>query len=351
MPAHDPKVLSRRPLQERASSRPAVTPRPALRRWVPWVCMALALASTNGRAQDAYPNRPIRIVVPTAPGGPSDTVSRLVGQELTKRWGRQVIVDLRAGAGTIIGTEVVARAAPDGYTLLAAPGAIATNVASYKKLPYDVLRDFAPITQSVYVPILLVTHPSLPPRNLKEFIAFARTRPGQLLYAGAGHGVLPHLAMELFANMAGIKLTVVQYKGTAPGVVELLAGRVVATMTSTLALVIPHVQSGKLRGLGVSSSARSAVLPDVPTIAEAGLPGFEAVQWSGFFAPAGTPREIVARLNKEIVSILRLPEVQERLAAEIATVATSTPEQFAAFLRSEVEKWKKAAQAAGVQPE
>ena len=312
---------------------------------------ALLLVAPCTFAQDSYPNRPIRIVVPTAPGGPSDTTSRLVGNELTKRWGRQVIVDLRAGAGTIIGTEIVAKAAPDGYTLLAAPGAIATNVASYKKLPYDVVRDFAPITQSLYVPALLVTHPSMPVKTLKEFIAFSKPRPNEILYAGAGHGVLPHLAMELFASMAQIRLTVVQYKGTAPGIVELLSGRVAATLTSTLALVIPHVKSGKLRGLGITSVARSPVLPEVPTIAEAGVPGYEAVQWSGFFAPAGTPREIVARLNKEMVSILHLPIVQERLAAEIATINTSTPEQFGAYLKSEIAKWTKAVQVAGIQPE
>ena len=302
-------------------------------------------------AQDAYPSRPIRIVVPTAPGGPSDTTSRLVGQELTKRWGRQVIVDLRPGAGTIIGTEIVAKAAPDGYTLLAAPGSLATNVAGYKKLPYDAVRDFAPITQSLYVPLLLVIHPSLPSRTLKEFITFARARPNELLYSGAGHGVLPHLAMELFANMAQIKLTVVQFKGTAPGVVELLSGRVASTMTSSLALVIPHVKTGRLRALGITSGARSAVLPEVPTITEAGVPGYEAVQWSGFFAPAGTPKEILARLHREIVAILRLPEVQERLASEIATIATSTPEQFAAYVKSEITKWTRAVQAAGIQPE
>jgi tripartite-type tricarboxylate transporter receptor subunit TctC len=302
-------------------------------------------------AQDAYPSRPIRIVVPTAPGGPSDVTSRLVGQEITKRWGRQVIVDLRPGAGTIIGTEIVAKAAPDGYTLLAAPGSLATNVAGYKKLPYDAVRDFAPITQSLYVPILLVIHPSLPAKTLKEFIAFARARPNDVLYAGAGHGVLPHLAMELFAGMAQIRLTVVQFKGTAPGVVELLSGRVAATMTSSLGLVIPHVKTGRLRALGITSNTRSPVLPDVPTVSDAGVPGYEAVQWSGFLAPAGTPKEIHARLHKEIVAILRLPEVQERLAGEIATINTSTPEQFSAYLIAEIAKWKKAVQAAGIQPE
>lgn len=302
-------------------------------------------------AQEAYPNRPIRIVVPTAPGGPSDTTSRLVGQELTKRWGRQVIVDLRPGAGTIIGTEIVAKAAPDGYTLLAAPGSLATNVAGYKKLPYDAVRDFAPITQSLYVPLLLVIHPSLPPRTLKEFIAFARARPNDVLYSGAGHGVLPHLAMELFANMAQIRLTVVQFKGTAPGVVELLSGRVAATMTSSLALVIPHVKTGRLRGLGITSGVRAQVLPEVPTIVEAGVPGYEAVQWSGFLAPAGISKGILARLHKEIAAILRLPEVQERLASEIATISPSSPEQFGAYLKSEIEKWKRAVQAAGIQPE
>ena len=310
-----------------------------------------ALTICTAHAQDTYPSRPIRIVVPTAPGGPSDTTSRLVGQELTKRWGRQVVVDLRAGAGTIIGTDIVAKAAPDGYTLLAAPGSLATNVAGYKKLPYDALRDFAPITQSLYVPILLVIHPSVPARTLKEFLAFARPRPNEVLYAGAGHGVLPHLAMELFASMAQIRLTVVQYKGTAPGVVELLSGRMAATMTSSLALVIPHVRTGKLRALGITSSTRSPVLPDVPTVSDAGVPGYEAVQWSGYLAPAGIPKDILARLHKEIVSILRMPEVQERLAGEIATISTSTPEQFGAYLKSEIAKWAKAVQAAGIQPE
>lgn len=317
----------------------------------PYKTGLLLLAMSNAYAQDIYPSRSLRIVVPTAPGGPSDTAARMVGNELTKRWGRPVVVDLRPGAGTIIGTEIVAKATPDGYTLLAAPGAIATNPASYKKLPYDAARDFAPITQSLYVPNLLVIHPSLPPRTLRELIAFARLRPNELLYSGAGHGVLPHLAMELFLNMAQIRMTVVQYKGTAPGVVELLSGRVAATMTSSLALVIPHVKTGKLRALGISSGARSAVLPEVPTIAEAGVPGYEAVQWSSFLAPAGTPREIITRLNKEIVSILHLPEVQERLSAEIATIATSTPEQMAAFLKSEIAKWSKATRAAGIQPE
>jgi tripartite-type tricarboxylate transporter receptor subunit TctC len=262
-----------------------------------------------------------------------------------------VVVDLRAGAGTIIGTDIVAKAAPDGYTLLAAPGSLATNVAGYKKLPYDAVRDFAPITQSLYVPILLVVHPSVPARTLKDFLAFARARPNEVMYAGAGHGVLPHLAMELFASMAQIRLTVVQYKGTAPGVVELLSGRVAATMTSSLALVIPHVKSGKLRALGISSGTRSAVLPDVPTISDAGVPGYEAVQWSGYLAPAGISKDILARLHKEIVSILRMPEVQERLASEIATISTSTPEQFGAYLKSEIAKWTKAVQAAGIQPE
>ena len=256
---------------------------------------------------------------------------------------------MRAGAGTIIGTEIVAKAAPDGYTLLAAPGAIATNVASYKKLPYDVVRDFAPITQSLYVPALLVTHPSMPVKTLKEFIAFSKPRPNEILYAGAGHGVLPHLAMELFASMAQIRLTVVQYKGTAPGIVELLSGRVAATLTSTLALVIPHVKSGKLRGLGITSVARSPVLPEVPTIAEAGVPGYEAVQWSGFFAPAGTPRTVVNRLHEESMKAFKSsPELRERFESTGSDVLLNTPTDFAARIKREIGEYTKVAREANI---
>jgi tripartite-type tricarboxylate transporter receptor subunit TctC len=301
------------------------------------------------QAQDVYPTRAIRIVVPTAPGGGSDSGARLIGQELTKRWGRPVVVENRAGAGTIIGSELVARAPPDGYTLLSSPSTLATNPSSYKKMPYDALRDFVPITQTLYVPNLIVIHASLPVKNVKEMIAFAKARPGEILYASAGHGTNPHLTMELFASMAGIKLVHVPYKGSPPGIVDLVGGRVAMIATSSLSVVLPHVKSGRLRALGVTTSTRVPMLPEIPTIAESGVPGYEAVQWAGLVAPLGTPRPIIDKLHKESTAILR--ENTERLAGEGFVVVASTPEEFAAFMKSETTKWGLVAKAAGVQPE
>jgi tripartite-type tricarboxylate transporter receptor subunit TctC len=301
------------------------------------------------QAQDAYPTRAIRIVVPTAPGGGSDSGARLIGQELTKRWGRPVVVENRAGAGTIIGSELVARAPPDGYTLLSSPSTLATNPSSYKKMPYDALRDFVPITQTLYVPNLIVIHASLPVKNVKEMIAFAKARPGEILYASAGHGTNPHLTMELFASMAGIKLVHVPYKGSPPGIVDLVGGRVAMIATSSLSIVLPHVKSGRLRALGVTTSRRVPMLPEIPTIAESGVPGYEAVQWAGLVAPAGTPRPIIDKLHKESTAILR--DNTERLAGEGFVVVASTPEEFAAFMKSETTKWGLVVKAAGVQPE
>jgi tripartite-type tricarboxylate transporter receptor subunit TctC len=303
------------------------------------------------QAQDTYPSRVVRIVVPTAPGGPSDISARIIAQELSKRWGRQVVVDVRPGAGTIIGSEIVARAPPDGYTLLVSPSTLAINPASYKKMPYDALRDFAPITQTLYVPNLIAVHPSLPARSVKEVIALAKARPGEILYGSAGHGTNPHLTVELFASMAGIRLLHVPYKGTLPGLVDLVAGRVALLATSSMSLVVPHVRAGRLRALGVTSAARTAALPDISTIAEAGLPGYEAVQWSGLLAPAGTPREIVVKLHQESTAILRTAEARERLAADSAELVLSSPEEFAAFLKAETVKWARVAKAAGIQPE
>jgi tripartite-type tricarboxylate transporter receptor subunit TctC len=275
----------------------------------------------------------------------------MIAQELTKRWGRQVMVDIRPGAGTIIGSEIVARAPPDGYTLLVSPSTLAINPASYKKMPYDALRDFAPITHTLIVPNLVVMHPSLPAKSVKDVIALAKARPGEILYGSSGHGTNPHLTIELFASMARIRLLHVPYKGTAPGLVDLLAGRVALMATASMALLIPHVKTGKLRALGVTTAHRIRALPDVPTIAEAGLPGYESVQWSGLLAPAGTPREIIVLLHREAVSILRAPEARERLANDGAEVVGSSPEEFSAFLRAETVKWAKVAKVAGIQPE
>lgn len=313
--------------------------------------VALPVALSQAVAQDAYPNRPIRIIVPTAPGGPSELGSRLIAEELMKRWGKPVVVETRPGAGTIVGSEIVAKAAPDGYTLLMSPSTLATNPASYKKMPYNALRDFAPITQTLFVPNLVVIHPSLPAKNLKEFIAFARARPGEILYASAGHGTNPHLTIELFASMAKIRMVHVPYKGSLPGIVDLLAGRVMLTATSSMANLVPHVRAGKMRALGVTTSVRIPSLPDVPTIAEAGVPGYESVQWSGLLAPAGTPPEIIARLYKEVVGIVRSPEGKERLAKIGTEAVGSSPEEFAAFIKSETVKWATVAKAAGISPE
>jgi tripartite-type tricarboxylate transporter receptor subunit TctC len=313
--------------------------------------LVLAAALPSAWAQDSYPSRLVRIIVPTAPGGPSDVSARIIAQELTKRWGRQVVVDIRPGAGTIIGSEIVARAPPDGYTLLVSPSTLAINPASYKKMPYDALRDFAPITHTLIVPNLVVMHPSLPAKSVKDVIALAKARPGEILYGSSGHGTNPHLTIELFASMARIRLLHVPYKGTAPGLVDLLAGRVALMATASMALLIPHVQTGKLRALGVTTAHRIRALPDVPTIAEAGLPGYESVQWSGLLAPAGTPRQIIALLHQEAVSILRAPEARERLANDGAEVVGTSPAEFAAFLRAETVKWAKVAKLAGIQPE
>jgi len=294
-------------------------------------------------AQTSYPVRPIRIVVPNSAGGTADTLGRLLAQGLGARLGGQVLVDNRPGAGTIIGTEIVARAAPDGYTLLMSPTTMAINPAAYKKLPYDALRDFAPISQLASVPSVLVVHPSVPAKSVKELIALAKSRPGELLYASPGQGTIPHLTMELFASMAGIRMVHVPYKGAAPARLDLVAGRV---STST---VIAFVPDGKLRALGVTGSRRSAALPDLPTIAETGLPGFELVQWYGLLTPAGTSQEIIARLHREALVALRAPDIRRHLARNGGEVVGSSPKEFAAFLKAETVKMAKVAKVAGIE--
>jgi tripartite-type tricarboxylate transporter receptor subunit TctC len=301
-------------------------------------------------AQEKYPNRPIRIVVPTSPGASNDIIARLVAQGLSQRLGTQVVVDNRTGAGTIVGTDLVAKAPPDGYTLLMSVSTLAINPVSYAKMPYEVMRDFTTITQPVALTNLMVLHPSIPAKSVKEFIALVKTRPGQILYASAGYGTNPHLTIELFASMAQIRMIHVPYKGDGPGIVDLLGGHV-AFAAASPAIAIPHVRAGRLRALGVTSERRVAVAPEFPTIAESGLPGFEAVQWNGLLAPADTPREIISRLHRETVAILRAPESHDRLMEAYAEVVGSSPEEFAAFIRAETAKWAKVAKVAGIKPE
>ena len=301
-------------------------------------------------AAQSYPARPVRIIVPNAPGSSPDLIARLIAQPLGARLGQQVVVDNRAGAGTMIGGELAAKSPPDGYTLLMGVATLAINPATYKKVPYDALRDFAPITHAVSVPGVLVVHPSLPARSVKELIALAKQRPGEIAFASGGHGSYSHLSSELFSSMAGIRMLHVPYKGSGPGVIDLLAGHV-SVMTSNALSAVPHIRAGRLRALGITSTRRAATAPDVPTIAEAGLAGYESVQWSGLLAPAGTSREIIARLHQETVSVLRTPEMKERLARDGAEPVGSSPEQFAAYLGAETEKWAKVAKAAGIQPD
>jgi tripartite-type tricarboxylate transporter receptor subunit TctC len=287
--------------------------------------------------------------VPTATGGPGDTVARLLAQPLSEKFGRQFVVENRTGAGTMIGGELVAKSPPDGHTLLMGLSTLATNPTAYRKLPYDALKDFAPVTQAVSMANLLVIHPSVPARNVREFIALARARPGEILYGSSGIGTNPHLTIELFASMAGIKLTHVPYKSST-SMIDVIAGQVALT-SSPLLLSLPHARAGRLRVLGVTGAARITAAPDLPTVAEGGLPGFESVQWYGLLAPAGTPREIIERLQREVSSTLRQPEIKARLAADGAEVVAGTPEAFAALLRSEIDKWARVAKAAGITAE
>jgi tripartite-type tricarboxylate transporter receptor subunit TctC len=310
---------------------------------------ALFYAATSV-AQSNYPTRPVRFIVPSSAGGGTDIITRALAVKLAERLGQPFVVENRPGATGIIGYEMLAKAEPDGHTILTAPSAITINPLLYKKVPYDVLRDYAPVTLIATVPNILLVHPSVPAQSLKELIALAKAQPGHLHYASAGLGSSPHMSMELLKGMAGINVSHVPYKGTGPGLIDLLAGRVSAMMTNVLSAV-PHIKSGKLRALGVSGSKRSSVLADVPTIAEAGVAGYDVMQWYGVLAPAGTPRDIVLRLHAEIVRALELPDVKERLAADGAEAVGSTPDVFGALIRSEVERWAAVAKNAGIQPE
>ena len=304
------------------------------------------LAAGGAQAQD-YPARSIRIVVPSSPGGGTDILARQIAIKLTERWGQQVVVDNRPGAGQIIGIDLVAKAPPDGYTLVITATPLAVNTVLYKKLPYDPLRDFAPITQVAAMPNLLVSHPALPARTIQQVIALAKARPGELTYASSGLGTGPHLSMELFNYMAGVKIEHVPYKGTNPAMIDTISGQVQILM-STLLPPLPHLKPGRLRALGVTGTTRVSSLPEVPTIAEGGVKGYEVVNWYGMAAPANTPRAIVAKLQTEISAILLGPEMREKLAAEGAEAVGSTPEEFGAFVKAEIDKWGKVVKAAKI---
>jgi tripartite-type tricarboxylate transporter receptor subunit TctC len=309
-----------------------------------------ALSAVVASAQAPYPVRPVRLIVPSSAGGGSDIIARTIAPKLSERFGQQVIVDNRAGAGTMIGGEVVAKAPPDGYTLLMGISTLATNPAIFKKVPYNALTDFAPITLVLSAPNILVVHPSLPVKSVKELIWFAEARPGQINFASAGAGTNPHLSMELFLSMTKLRMVHIPYKGSAPAMVDLLGGQV-GVMTATMLTGIPHVRSGRLRALGVTSAHRTTVAPDVPAIAESGVPGYEAVQWYGVLAPANTPKDIITRLHRDLAAILQSADVKERFAADGGDPGGNSPEEFARYIRSEVEKWARVVKEAGIKPE
>lgn len=307
---------------------------------------ALAQSASTGAAS-VYPAKPVRVVIPWPPGGSNDVVGRIVMQKMGESMGQQFVVDNRPGASGAIGAEPVAKAPPDGYTIMVHSTTHLGNQHLYKKLTYDVVRDFAPVGTLAAQPGALAIHPSLPVKSVKEFIALAKSRPGQINYSSSGNGSAPHLSMALLTSMTGIELVHVPYKGGAPQVTALVGGESQASL-ATVSTVIAHVKSGRLRALGVSSAKRSAVLPDIPTIAEAGVPGYEMSPWIGIYAPANTPKVIVDRLNAEANKALRHPDVAQSLTNQVLDPMPGTVEEFAQRIRIDFEKYGKLIKAAGV---
>ncbi len=296
----------------------------------------------------SYPAKPIRFYTPYPPGGTTDILARIVGAKMHEAWGQPVVVEAKPGAGGNIGADFVAKSTPDGYTLLmGASGPLAINASLFSKLPYDPAKDFAPVVLSASVPLVLVAHPSLPVKNVREFIALIKARPGQFNYASAGPGSPQHLTAEMFKFMTKVEMTHIPYKGSGPAIVDLIGGQIPFAFESMIP-VLPHVKGGKLRGLAVTSAARSPVLPEIATVAEGGVPGFESIAWYGVVAPAGTPKEIVAKLNGEMVRIANMPDIKQRLMEMGSPPVAGTPDQFGALIKSEIPKWAKVVKQANV---
>ena len=315
-----------------------------------WVSALLAglLILGNANGQGDYPTRPVKVIVPSPPGGGTDILARVLAQHFSKALGQPFVVENKPGAGNMIGIESVARAPADGYTLLVVASTLALNTVLYKKVPYDPVRDFAPITLAATAPNVLVVNPALPAKSLAELIALAKAKPGALSYGTPGIGTSPHLSMELLKSMAGIDLQHVPYRGTAAAVTDVIGGQIAATFANALTAK-PQVDSGRVRALAVSGPNRIEAFPGVPPVAEAGVPGYEAMQWYGLAAPAGTPAPIVARLHAEAAKALQSDEMKEKLALDGAQPVGSTPAEFGALIRRELDKWTRVVRAAGIE--
>jgi len=310
-------------------------------------CALPAFVCSAAQAQQAYPSRPIRIVVPYTPGGFTDVTTRIVAAELSKNFGQNIIIDNRPGANSIIGVEIVSKSTPDGYTLASVIPAHAANQTLYPKLPYHAVNSFAPVSLAASAPLILCVTNALPAKSVKELVALARSRPGQLAFASSGVGASAHLSMELLMMMTGISMVHVPYKGTAPALVDLTSGQV-QVMFDVPSSMLPHVKAGRIRALAMASEKRYSAAPDLPTISESAVPGYASGSWVGFLAPAGTPREVVAKLGREIMSVVNRPDVRERFIQIGIEPVGNSPEAFTAFLRNEVAKWEKVIRTANV---
>ena len=315
------------------------------------ILTGLAIVSFAAQAQaQGYPTRPVRIVVPSPPAGGTDIIARVLAQHFAKSMGQNFFVENRPGAGNMIGIESVARAAPDGYTLLMVPSTLALNSVLYKKVSYDPVRDFTPITLAATAPNVLIVHPAVPARTLAEFLALARQQPGKLTYGTPGVGTSPHMSMELLKSMAGVDIQHIPYRGTAPALTDVIGGRITAMFANALTAK-PQVDAGSVRALAVSGPRSIAALPNVPPVADAGVPGYQAMQWYGLLAPAGTPPEIIARLNAEAVKALQTADMREKLALDGAEPVGGPSVAFARLIADELDKWRKVAKAANIQPQ
>jgi tripartite-type tricarboxylate transporter receptor subunit TctC len=315
------------------------------------LALAAAFIAPPAAAAQSYPGRPVRLIVSLAPGGGTDFVARVLAGKLSEAWSQQVVVDNRPGAGSIVGAEIVAKAAPDGYTLLMGTNSLLTQPSLFKNLPYNVTRDFAPVTLALRAPLLLSAHPSLAASNLKELIALAQARPGELTYASPALATTGHLGGELFKQIARVNILHVPYKGAGSAISNLLAGEI-SLMYSSPPAVIMHIRAGKLKALGVTGSKRAAQAPDIPTFDESGLTGVEAYDWYGILAPAGTPKPIIDALNAQTVRILQMPDVSDRFAStQFAEPVGSTPDELQRFMRAEIERWARVIRQANIRAE